>query len=181
MRPSHNAAAAGCTSLHDVGLGSLFGAGDIEALTAVMRGDPPVRYSAFLVSNLMETWLGMGLTPNTGNDRFRLTGIKLWSDGSNQGLTGYQREPYLNSSSRGSLNYTLEQITETMQKAHDLGSQLGVHANGDAGIDTTLQAFASVLTKNPRKNHRHRIEHCSLLHEDQIQKMKELEISPSFL
>ena len=176
-----NAAAAGCTSLHDGGLGSLAGARDIDALTAAMRGDPPVRASAFLVSNHMKTWLEMGLTPNTGTDRFRLTGIKLWADGSNQARTGYQREPYLNSTSRGSLNYTLEQITETMQTAHDLGWQLGVHGNGDAGIDTVLQAYASVLKKNPRKNHRHRIEHCSILHADQIQKMKELELSPSFL
>jgi hypothetical protein len=71
----------------------------------------PVRNSAFLVSNLMETWLGMGLTPNPGNDRFRLTGIKLSSDGSNQGLTGYQREPNLNSTSRASGNPTAARRT----------------------------------------------------------------------
>ena len=175
------AAAAGCTCLHDCGLGSIAGAPDVDALSAIMRSDPPVRYSAFLVSSHMDTWLGMGLTPNSGNDRFRLTGIKLWSDGSNQAKTGYQREPYLNSTSVGSLNYTLEELTATMQRAHDLGWQLGVHANGDAAIDAVLQAYASVLTKTPRANHRHRIEHSSILHRDQMQKMKELAISPSFL
>ncbi|MGH2602636.1 MAG: amidohydrolase, partial [Dehalococcoidia bacterium] len=171
----------GCTGLHDCGLGMLGGPQDIEAVQRVMRTDPPIRYSAFLVSTHMQAWQAMGLTPNTGNDRFKLTGIKLWADGSNQGLTGYQRVPYLNSSSCGALNYTPEQITEGMQTAHDLGWQIGVHANGDAAIDVTLQAYETVLTKRPRNDHRHRIEHCSVLHADQIRTMARLGLSPSFL
>jgi predicted amidohydrolase YtcJ len=58
---------------------------------------------------------------------------------------------------------------------------VGVHANGDAAIDTTLAAFEAVLRETPRPDHRHRIEHCSVLHPEQITKMRELGISPSFL
>jgi len=175
------AAAVGCTGLHDCGLGMLNGPQDVEAVQWVMREDPPIRYSAALVSTHMDAWVGIGLTPNTGNDRFKLTSIKLWADGSNQGLTGYQRVPYLHSTNRGALNYTLEQITDGMQTAHDLGWQISVHANGDAAIDTTLQAYETVLTKQPRTDHRHRIEHCSVLHPEQIEKMAHLGLSPSFL
>lgn len=175
------AAATGCTALHDAGLGLLQGPFDFNAVSRVMEGDPPIRYSAGLVSTYMDKWIEMGLVPGSGNDRMRLVAIKAWADGSNQGGTGYLREPYLNSTSRGALNYTLAQMTAVMQRAHDLGWQLMVHANGDAAIDTTLQAYETVLTKTPRNDHRHRIEHCSILHPEQIDKMHDLGLSPSFL
>ncbi len=175
------AAVAGCTALHDCGLGMLNGKADIDLLQQVMSASPPVRLSGALVSTRMDEWIKAGFKPDVGDDRFRLTGIKAWSDGSNQAYTGYQREPYLNSTSRGVLNYTVEEMGDTLQRAHDLGWQLCVHANGDAAIDTTLAAYEGVLRKSPRSDHRHRIEHCSILHPEQIAKMKELGLSPSFL
>jgi len=134
-----------------------------------------------LVSTLMDDWEKSGIKPGRGNDQFRIDGIKAWSDGSNQAYTGYQRENYLGRNSRGSLNYTLAQLTEVIRRAHAGGWQIGVHANGDAGIDTTLQAYEAVLTSAPRADHRHRIEHCSILHPEQIEKMHALGLSPSFL
>ena len=66
-------------------------------------------------------------------------------------------------------------------RAHRDGWQVGVHANGDAAIDVTLDAFEQALTAHPRTDHRHRIEHCSVLHDDQIARMARLGLSPSFL
>jgi predicted amidohydrolase YtcJ len=123
----------------------------------------------------------MGLTPNNGHDRLQVIGMKFWSDGSNQGYTGYQPEPYVSSTNRGTANYTLEQLTEGMRKAHENGWQIAVHANGDAAIDLTLQAYEATLKKSPRKDHRHRTEHCSVAHPEHIAKMKELGTAPSFL
>ena len=51
-----------------------------------------------------EKWKEMGLKPGLHSPNFSISGIKAWSDGSNQGLTGYQRAPYLNSTNRGALN-----------------------------------------------------------------------------
>lgn len=175
------AASVGCTSMNDMGIGTM-GVQDLALLEAVMKTEPPVRYSGFLTSDHMDKWVELGLTPEkNGNDRFRLKGIKFWSDGSNQARTGYQREPYLNSESRGALNYTAEQLVAGVQRAHDLGWQVAVHANGDAAIDTTLDVLETVLAKSPRSDHRHRIEHCSVLHPEQIDKMAKAGVSPSFL
>lgn len=176
----NRASAVGCTSLHDAGIGT-GGVQDLDILNAAMRDDPPVRYAGFLTSDRMDGWLERGIKPGTGTDRFRLQGIKFWSDGSNQARTGYQREPYLGSTSRGALNYTAEQLTEGVQRAHDLGWQVGIHANGDAAIDVTLDVYERVLKRSPRADHRHRIEHCSMLHPEQIQRMASLGLSPSFL
>ena len=174
------AASRGCTGLFDCGIG-FPNAGHLTLLQSVMAGDPPVRYGGTLVSTQMKAWREAGLKPGFGNDRFRVSAVKAWSDGSNQARTGYQRQPYLNSDGRGALNYSLDQLTEAIRDAHDEGWQVCVHSNGDAAIDTTLDAYERVLKATPRADHRHRIEHCSILHDDQIARMKALGLSPSFL
>ncbi len=175
------AASVGCTTLHDCGIGMLAGARDLSLLQAVMAGNPPVRYRGMLVSTEMDRWEELGLEPGFGDDRFRVDGVKAWSDGSNQARTGFQREPYLGGDTRGALNYTPEQLTEVVGRAHRAGWQVGVHANGDAAIDTTIDAYEAVLRQQPRADHRHRIEHCSVLRPDQIGRMAALGLSPSFL
>lgn len=175
------AASQGCTGLFDCGIGMIAGPQDLATLHDVMRSDPPIRYGGALVSTSMKDWLSMGLQPGAGDDRFDLPAIKAWSDGSNQGFSGYLRDPYLNSQNRGTLNYTQAQLTETIRQAHGLGWQVCVHSNGDAAIDTTLDAYEAALGPAPRADHRHRIEHCSILHDGQIARMQRLGLSPSFL
>jgi len=176
-----DAAAKGCTALHDCGIGGLFAEGDIALIDQVMKGDPGIRYAGMLVSTHFKKWQEMGLRPGARSARFTLNGIKAWADGSNQAGTGFQRQPYLGSSNRGALNYTREEIEKAMREGHDAGWQLGIHANGDGAIDAVLDAFQKVLGSGSGHKLRHRIEHCSILHDDQIARMKKLGISPSFL
>jgi predicted amidohydrolase YtcJ len=176
-----DASARGCTALHDCGIGGLYAEGDIALIEAAMKTDPGVRYAGMLVSTHMKKWREMGLRPGVHSPRFTLNGIKAWSDGSNQGGTGYQREPYLGSSNRGALNYRPEEIEQVVREAHEAGWQLGIHANGDAAIDVTLDAFERGTRGAGGHKLRHRIEHCSILHDGQIARMKKLGISPSFL
>lgn len=176
------ASSVGCTMLHDCGIGIMAGAKDLQLLDAVFAdGTSPVRYRGMLVSTIMDEWEKEGIKPGRGNDIFRVDGIKAWADGSNQAQTGYQRENYLGSNARGALNYSLEQVTEVIRRAHAGGWQVGVHANGDAAIDMVLDAYETTLGKNADSPLRHRIEHCSVFHPDQMQRMKDMGISPSFL
>lgn len=172
-----HAAGKGVTLLHDCGIGSIAGPADLEALQSAVDVHSPVRYRGMLVSDKYDVWSSMGLTPGFGNDMLRVDGIKAWSDGSNQAGTGYQRQPYLGGDSCGALNYSTEELAEIVLRAHRDGWQLGVHANGDAAID----AFEHALAAHPRSDLRHRIEHCSVLHPEQIEQMATLGISPSFL
>ncbi|QBR70839.1 twin-arginine translocation pathway signal protein [Beijerinckiaceae bacterium] len=175
------AASKGCTSVHDCGIGALSPESDLAAIKAVMEGGAaPVRFSGFLASTAMPTWQAMGLKPDNSSETVRINGVKAWVDGTNQGYSGYQRVPYLNTTSVGTANYTLAALSAAVVEAHDNGWQVGVHANGDAAIDMALTAFEATLKKTPRKDARHRIEHCTLLHPEQMDKMVELGISPSF-
>lgn len=177
-----HASSVGCTLLHDCGIGIMAGAKDLQLLDAVLGGGhAPVRYRGMLVSTIMDEWDNAGIKPGHGNDLFRVNGIKAWADGSNQALTGFQRENYLGTDTRGALNYSLEHVTGVIRRANASGWQVGVHANGDAAIDMVLDAYEAVLGQNPTGNLRHRIEHCSVLHPEQRQRMKAMGISPSFL
>lgn len=79
----------------------------------------------------------------------RVDGIKAWSDGSNQAGTGYQRDPYLGVDSPGASNHSPEERAEVVLRAHRDGWQVGVHANGNAAIDVTIDAFEAALTTAP--------------------------------
>ncbi|MEO6881216.1 MAG: amidohydrolase family protein [Mycobacteriaceae bacterium] len=176
-----HAASQGVTLLHDCGIGSIGGPSDLDGLRAAIGDSSPVRYRGMLVSSCYEAWVEQGLRPGSGDDLFRVDGVKAWSDGSNQAGTGHQRKPYLDTTARGALNYSADKLAAVVTRAHRDGWQVGVHANGDAAIDVTLDAFTQALRTDPRADHRHRVEHASVLHPEQIDRMVSLGISPSFL
>ena len=104
-----------------------------------------------------------------------------WSEGATQAYSSYLRENYVGKDTRGALNYSEEELYEVAKRAHDSGWSLAVHANGDAAIDTSLNVYERILKENPRDDHRHRLEHCSIGHLDQYQLMKKLGVSPTYL
>lgn len=174
--------ALGLTAMQDMSIGALTGSEeDIDILQEVMEDVPPVRFRGALQSTQMDIWNSMGMQPNRGDDMLRFNKIKAWSDGSNQGFSGYQREDYLGKDTRGSLNYTQEELTAVVTEAHGAGWDVAVHSNGDAAIDMTLDVYESVLKAAPRSNHRHTVQHASVLHPEHIERMVELGVSPSFL
>jgi predicted amidohydrolase YtcJ len=65
-----------------------------------------------------------------------------------------------------------------IERIHRLGFQVSVHANGDKAIDRILDIFENVLRTFPRLDHRHRIEHCSLLSQERIKRIKALNLIP---
>lgn len=118
---------------------------------------------------------------------------KIISDGSNQGLTGYQAEHYCClPDSKGKFNFTEENTPEPIQVpppyrkllntiAIEKGWPLMTHANGDQAINFTIRVYEEVIERQPGVPVRHRIEHASLLSDQNIKDMKRLEILPSFL
>lgn len=177
------AASKGCTMLVDAGLGAFAGKDELAILKHLIETRrSPVRLAAMMTAARMDEWLtSPDARLDNGNDWLRLLGFKFWADGSNQGNTGYQRERYLNVDSKGLLSFPAAQLTAGIKRAHDAGWQVAVHANGDAAIDLVLEAYEKALKDNPRKDHRHRIEHCSITWDEHYAKIAELELTPSYL
>jgi predicted amidohydrolase YtcJ len=69
-------------------------------------------------------------------------------------------------------------MRERIKQAHKAGFQVGVHAIGDAAIDLILDAYEEAQSEHPRSDTRHRIEHCSIVDEPQIERIARLGVVP---
>ncbi len=177
-------ASLGLTTVSELGLGGLLrGAGDWEVLKqAGATGRLSQRIRAYPMYVFDDAWDEAGLSPGEGDDLVRIAGYKLIADGSNQGFTGLQREPYYTVDSTGIAYMAPAELTALMRKRAAQGWQIAVHGNGDKAIDNILNAVEQVASEGiDVKSLRIRIEHCSILHDEQIERMKAHGVSASFL
>ncbi|MEI9419710.1 amidohydrolase [Mesorhizobium sp. Cs1299R1N1] len=129
-----------------------------------------------------EAWEKADVKPGDGNALARIAGYKLVADGSNQGFTGLQRDPYVNSDSRGIAYMSADELKQAAVEQAMKGWPIAIHGNGDAAIDNVLDACEAVKAAGADMSKvRPRIEHCSILHDEQISRMKKLGLSASFL
>ncbi|MCB1498962.1 MAG: amidohydrolase [Bauldia sp.] len=116
------------------------------------------------------------------NSRFSLFGIKIIGDGSNQTLTGAQTKPYLNTTEKGTPNYSAAELKEMVAAVKAAGWPVQIHCNGDATIDDALDAIEAAYGANPAPaTGLNRIEHSTMVRADQLKRMKALGVQPSFL
>jgi predicted amidohydrolase YtcJ len=75
-----------------------------------------------------------------------------------------------------------EDLREAVLDRGRRGWPLSLHGNGDAAIDSILDAVEHARDGGVDvRGLRCRIEHCSILHDDQIERMRSLGMVPSFL
>jgi predicted amidohydrolase YtcJ len=152
---------------------------DLDA--AVVAGTLSLRISALLAPSLDGRAPPLRATP----ERIHITGVKLLQDGSIQGHTGYLGAPYYRQPEgkqdyRGYASRPREELIQMVTGFHQQGLRVAIHGNGDAAIDDILEAFAAAQKANPRPDARHRLEHCQTAREDQLARMEQLGVSPSF-
>jgi predicted amidohydrolase YtcJ len=167
----------GCTSVQDAGLDD-FGVRAYQA--AFEKGILKVRVNIMWKEGLSEPIEVLDLRSGFGNGRVRLGPAKLLMDGSLGARTAALYEPYEDDpSTKGLTMMSAEELNEKVKKIHIQGSQVAVHAIGDYGIDLVINAIEAALKASPRKDHRHRIEHCELLSSTQIERIRQLGIVAS--
>lgn len=175
----------GVTTTSDFSLGAATrSTSELDLLIeASKRADFTARVMAYPLYSLNDEWTKAGIKMYDGNDKAMLTGFKLIADGSNQGFTGLQRETYMNHNHNFGVEYmSLQEIIRIGEQRAKEGWQLALHGNGDKAIDNILNALDTLKKRGvDLAKIRPRIEHCSILHDDQIEKMKELGVSASFL
>jgi hypothetical protein len=62
----------------------------------------------------------------------------------------------------GSLHPSREELNAVIASIHAAGRQAAIHAIEETVIEAAANAIEFALRRNPRKDHRHRIEHCSV-------------------
>ncbi|MFW9900419.1 MAG: amidohydrolase [Candidatus Thorarchaeota archaeon] len=112
--------------------------------------------------------------------KFKLNTLKLFLDGSFGAKTACMWEPFSDAPNMcGFCVVEEDEIYEKMKIAHNLDFQIVIHAIGDKANRIVVDLYKKLLNEFPKEDHRHRIEHASMLTEDVIQDMKEYGIIAS--
>ena len=168
---------AGLTSLHWM-IHSPMDIRIVQKLRA--QNKLPLRVYLVIPAELLDPLIDLGLCTGFGDNLIRIGSIKIVADGSLGARTAALHEPYSdNPVTKGMMLYTQEELDELVAKVHKAHLQLAIHAIGDRTVDMVLTALGKALEEVPRKDHRHRIEHASVLNETLIQRLKKLEVIAS--
>jgi predicted amidohydrolase YtcJ len=176
-------AAAGNTSVHEAGVlvfGDVLQGYERVAAVSPCRASISLMYDSMAAGDAYEKHGRGAQATQLPETLLTLYAIKIVGDGSNQMLTGYQTEPYLNTTTKGQANYDAATLKMMVADVKAKGWPVSIHANGDATLDYALDAIESVYGANPATGV-NRIEHCTITRPDQIARMKTLGVQPSFL
>ena len=140
----------------------------------------PLRVYILVPVKFLDHLIKLGLHTGFGNNMMRIGCIKILADGSLGARTAALNEPYSDQpETKGMMLYTPEKLSRLVTKAHKACFQLAIHAIGDHTVEIVLNALEEALSRVPRENYRHRIEHASVLNEKAIQHMKKLNLIAS--
>ena len=172
----------GITMFCDQATGMTRGVKEIDVYNAIAEsGQMTTRLRYSLSYGIQDKWDATSIACGDGDELVRCTTWKIVSDGSNQGFSGLQREPYLYREDKGLPYVDPDDLKAMVMDRASKGWALAIHANGDQAIDNTLDAYEAAFEAGLLTNTPCRIEHCSILHDDQIDRMAKMGISPSFL
>jgi predicted amidohydrolase YtcJ len=146
---------------------------------AAARGVLGLRVALMPLSNHLADFEAIGIAPPFGDDRLRIAAMKLYADGTLIGGTAWFSEPYgPHGEFTGSTYWPPAQLKDLVVRAHGNGWQVGIHTQGDAAIDMSLDAIEAAMRAAPRVDNRHRIEHCGYPTPEQIGRMARLGVIP---
>jgi predicted amidohydrolase YtcJ len=138
-----------------------------------------LRVALMPLSNHLDDFEAVGIAPPFGDDHLRIAAMKLYADGTLIGGTAWFSEPYgPHGEFTGSTYWQPAQLRDLVVRAHRNGWQVGIHTQGDAAIEMSLDAIESAMRAAPRVDNRHRIEHCGYPTPEQIGRMARLGVIP---
>ena len=109
-----------------------------------------------------------GLSTGSGDSQLRLGGVKV-----------------VLHITTGCLNPPQEELNQLVQKAHQAGFQLALHAVEENTVEAAITALECALCQVPKPDHRHRLEHCSVCPPHLAQRLKDMRAivvtQPSFI
>jgi predicted amidohydrolase YtcJ len=150
---------------------------------AEREGRLNVRVSGLFAPEQFDWLIGEAVA---GSDWVGVQGIKIFADGGMSSRTAaidgtYPVPPY----GSGILFWERDELAEMIRRFDSSRLQVAVHAQGDRGIRTVLEAYQDVLHGQSGNPRRHRIEHGGAMYPDLIEKAARLRIlvvsQPGFL
>lgn len=142
-------------------------------------GDLSFRVYCLIEYHFIDQMLAAGIRTGMGDEWVRVGAMKMFCDGSISERTARLSQPYIGRPDDfGILVADEEQLYPVARKAHEAGWQLGTHANGDVGIDITMKVYERLQRELPRRDPRFRLEHCTVVNDSLVQRIKALGAIP---
>ncbi|MEJ7575860.1 MAG: amidohydrolase [Pyrinomonadaceae bacterium] len=124
--------------------------------------------------------IAAGVRTGFGDEWVRVGAMKMTCDGSISERTARLSEPYVGRpNDYGILVTSEEELYTQARKAHEADWQIGIHANGDVAIDTVLRLYERLQRERPRRDPRFRIEHCTVVNDSLVGRMRALGVIPT--
>lgn len=128
----------------------------------------------------IDSMIEQGIKTGDGDDWVRVGGMKLTCDGSISERTARMSQAYIGRPDDfGIIVMDEDELYNYAIKAQKANWQIGIHANGDVGIEKSLNVFDKINAEFPRKDPRFRLEHCTLINDNIIERMKALNVIPN--
>lgn len=165
-------AARGITSVAD----AAYEPDKFEVFRRVAEDELPIRVTCMFREEELETKTARGERTGDGDDFLKVGAMKIFHGNSLTGHTCWLSEPYADRDDYFGIppERSQQELNDLIQRAHRAGFQIAVHANGDREIAMVVDAFDHVLRHYPRKDHRHRIEHASVMTAPLLKRIREL-------
>ena len=173
-------ASQGLTSLHGIlhsdaaGEFGDFGVIEIPLFKSV-QSDIPQNWYVMVNTEKPKKLVRLKKPPLDGgkpDSQFRFGCAKFFLDGTFGAKTACMYEPFTDAPERcGFCVEDTEKLYQKIKVAHDNGFQICTHAIGDKGNRIAVDLYIRLLEESPRKDHRLRIEHASILTRDTIEDM----------
>jgi predicted amidohydrolase YtcJ len=162
----------GVTSVHVAGVS----ANGADMLERARTPDYPLRLYVMLSEGGVQEAIRRRDAGATNDHDVRYGAIKLFHGNSLSAQTCWLSKPYADRPDYFGVPpaRSQEALNQLVLGVHRAGLQACIHSNGDREIEMVLNAFAAALEKEPRSNHRHRIEHCSVVTPEFLQRIKRL-------
>jgi hypothetical protein len=143
-------------------------------------GDLMTRIYCMIDSPYIDQMLAAGIRTGLGNEWIRVGGMKAVCDGSISERTARLSQPYVGRPDDfGMIVADEAELYPLARKAHEAGWQIGIHANGDVGIGTVVGIYERLQRELPRRDPRFRIEHCTVINDDLLRRIRALGAIPT--
>lgn len=124
-----------------------------------------------------EKFFNAGYHYGWGNETYKISTVKILSDGSLGARTAALRNGYNDdSSTKGIMLFTQEELDEMVLLSHENKCPVAIHGIGDRAIEMALNSIEKAKKTYPDIKLRHGIVHCQITDEELLNRFKELEV-----
>jgi predicted amidohydrolase YtcJ len=138
-----------------------------------------LRVSMYVLSSHLPALETLGIRAGFGDDTLRIGGVKCYADGSLISGTAYIACGCGGGHDfDGHLYHQFDELADLIERAHRIGMPTMTHAQGTVPIGVVLDAIEDAQRRHPGPAMRHRIDHCGLPTDEQIERMRRLDVWP---